>query len=154
MEAIRSILLRLLHEFVDEDHPLLVVFEDAQNMDTSSLHFLVNECSALLPYCIFLNTCRAEELAQNDEVALLLGELRGDEARTLTIPLEPLDAEAITEIIGRVYDAFNSTPESIANDIIERAQRNAFLARQMSQHLLATGVVRVVDVVVVDDVFI
>jgi DNA-binding CsgD family transcriptional regulator/tetratricopeptide (TPR) repeat protein len=125
--------------------PLVVVLEDLQWADSSSmelLHFVLRQLmdAPLFVYCTF-NPAYRDSNAALRAFEESLSDIRGAEVRQL----EPLTEAAVTELVARLFDADPSVTQPFAATLHERTQGNAFFLMETLEHLVAVGELRQVD---------
>ena len=142
MAATKAAILQILETFVDAQNPLTLIFEDVQSMDSLSVDLLAAECDKLLPHCLFILTCRAEELSQAPHIERSMIRIKA-RSETTRIRLCGLNDQAISSIISHHYNA-RIVPPDLVGVIACKAEGNPFLCQQTAEHLKTLKIVQVV----------
>lgn len=125
--------------------PLVVVLEDLQWADTSSLellHFVARQLTdePIFIYCTYNPRFRDANAAFRMFEQSLVG-LRLAESRRLG----PLTLPAVAEIVNRLFDAEPSVTQDFVAMVYGWTQGNAFFLAEMLKHVVEAGDLRLVD---------
>ncbi len=109
-------------------HPLLLVFDDLQWADESSLDLLTYLTHHLQQQRILLvGTCREGELAPQHKLRALTAELQREQAITL-IPVQPLSNAEISTLVAHL-------PQEMIQNIQTQASGNPFFAEELARYV-------------------
>jgi predicted ATPase/transcriptional regulator with GAF, ATPase, and Fis domain len=121
-------------------HPLVVFFDDLQWADSGTLqllpHFLLgHEARGLLVIGAF----RDNEVTATHPMSLALQDLRARGATVVDVVLHPLDATALTELVGDALRAAPSDATPVAGAIGAKTGGNPFFVTQFLRTLHQDG---------------
>jgi DNA-binding SARP family transcriptional activator len=117
---------------LSKTYPLLLVFDDLQWADESSLELLIYLTHHLQNQRILLiGTCRDGELAPQHKLRTLLQDLQREQTITI-IPVHPLTHAQIGSLVSHL-------PRAIVESIQKQASGNPFFAEELARYLIDTS---------------
>ncbi len=125
-----------------EQHPVLLVLENLQWADVSSLellHFLARQVAS--HRMLLVGTWNETERDLPDTLRTMVRSLRSlGAARELR--LEPLRCEALAQLVTQRFDVAAGTIESFVHALFDATRGNPFFVEQVLQELIASGALR------------
>jgi predicted ATPase/DNA-binding SARP family transcriptional activator/Tfp pilus assembly protein PilF len=118
-----------LLSILSKAYPLLLIFDDLQWADDSSLELLIYLAHHLQNQRILLiGTCRDGELAPHHKLRTLLQDLQREQTITI-IPVHPLTHAQIGSLVSHL-------PKDIVVSIQKQASGNPFFAEELARYLI------------------
>ncbi|AUI68593.2 AAA family ATPase [Beggiatoa leptomitoformis] len=130
------VFLSFMKVFCQPSHPLAIVLDDLQWADSASLKLL----SMLLRdeetrYLLVIGVYRQHEVDELHPLTLTLDELRKSMTITLQITLQPLDLEAITQLLIDTLHAKRQQIHPLAEVILHKTDGNPLFIQQFIKTL-------------------
>jgi predicted ATPase/DNA-binding SARP family transcriptional activator len=117
---------------LSKTYPLLLIFDDLQWADDSSLELLIYLTHHLQNQRIlFIGTCRDGELAPQHKLRTLLQDLQREQTIT-TITVHPLTHAQIGSLVSHMPHL----PKAIVESIQKQASGNPFFAEELARYLV------------------
>ncbi|EIJ43002.1 PAS domain S-box [Beggiatoa alba B18LD] len=134
------VFLSFMKVFCQPSHPLAIVLDDLQWADTASLKLL----SMLLRdeetrYLLVIGVYRQHEVDELHPLRLTLDELRQSMTITLQITLQPLDLEAITQLLMDTLHADRQRVHPLAEIVLNKTDGNPLFIQQFVKTLHDEG---------------
>jgi predicted ATPase/serine phosphatase RsbU (regulator of sigma subunit)/tRNA A-37 threonylcarbamoyl transferase component Bud32 len=139
---LREAFRRLIGLLANGDHPLVLFLDDLQWVDSAALTLL----RALLldhtvTHLLFIGVYRDNEVGPGHPVNLLLEQLREAGSAPVHLPLGPLTAEAVGELITDTLRSHAAEVRPLAQLVHQRTGGNAFFVSEYLEYLHREGLI-------------
>lgn len=116
--------------FTRQSCPLVLVLEDLQWADASSLKFLENILMKEMVYCLVIGTYRDNEVQSDHPLAKCLEHIREKTGPIKNIEVKPLGLDSIINLIAATLHCSNKEADTLAQFVLKKTQGNPFFINQ------------------------
>lgn len=139
----RTVVQRFVGAIANADEPLAILLDDLQWADTPTLELL--RALAVDPdihHLLLLGTYRDNEVDANSPLTATVDRLKEAGVRLESHTLEPLETDAIAQMLAHAVDREPQTVRALATRISQKTGGNPFFARRLALDLARRKVIR------------
>jgi predicted ATPase/signal transduction histidine kinase len=127
-----SVLQKFIEVFSQQDHPLVLFFDDLQWSDLASLnliHLLLTQSN--VKHLLIVGTYRNNEVSDSHPLMMALKKLEALEIKVDTLMLQPLNIHSVTQLIVDTFNCQSYLARPLAKLILEKTHGNPFFINQL-----------------------
>ena len=138
-----SVFCRFMRAICGPDRPLVLLLDDLQWVDPSSLDILaalLDPSRDQMDGLTIIGTCRGNEVGKFDELSVMLRKIEANDAVITEIQVTNLTIDAMATMIANALELSTADARPLAEIVHSQTAGNAFFAKQYVRSLLEEGI--------------